>query len=133
MKILTRCLLLLLFITVNLFATESEAVSTVGTLSSTATDVKDDNNLPAEYKLEQNHPNPFNPTTTISYALPEGGNVIIKIYDINGNEIKTLINKAQNAGYYNVTFDASNLSSGLYFYSIISGNFIATKKMMLLK
>ncbi len=132
MKILTCCLVLI-FITVNLFATESEAVSTVGTLSSTATDVKDNNNLPAEYKLEQNHPNPFNPTTTISYALPEGGNVIIKIYDINGNEIKTLINKAQNAGYYNVTFDASNLSSGLYFYSIISGNFIATKKMMLLK
>lgn len=132
MKILTRCLVLL-FITVNLFATESEAISTVGTLSSTATDVKDDNNLPAEYKLEQNHPNPFNPTTTISYALPKQGNVIIKVYDINGNEIKTLINKTQNAGYYNVTFDASNLSSGLYFYSIISETFIATKKMMLLK
>ena len=133
MKTLSQSLLLLLLITVNLSATEGEAVSAVGTLSSITTDVKSDNILPLEYKLEQNHPNPFNPTTTISYSIPMQGNVIIKVYDIRGNEIKILVNETQAAGSYNISFDASNLSSGLYFYSIRSGNFTSTKKMMLLK
>ena len=134
MKIIKRIILLtFLVFSVNLLASEGEAVSAVGSLSSIKTEVSDNNNLPTEYKLEQNHPNPFNPTTTISYAIPEQGFVIIKIYDVTGSEIKTLVSESQNAGFYNVAFDASNLSSGLYFYSIISGRFNSTKKMLLLK
>ena len=126
-------LLLFFFMLSNLFASKGEGVSEVGSLSSIATDVNISNNLPTEYSLEQNHPNPFNPTTTINYTLPGEGHVTLKIYDIQGNEIKTLVNETKAAGYYNVVFDASNLSSGLYFYSIRSGDFLSTKKMLLLK
>ena len=134
MKIMKRIILLtFLVFSVNLLASEGEAVSAVGSLSSIKTEVNDENNLPTEYKLEQNHPNPFNPTTTISYAIPEQSFVSLKIYDVTGSEVKELVSESQNAGFYNVAFDASNLSSGLYFYSLISGNFNSTKKMILLK
>jgi hypothetical protein len=126
-------LLLFFFLLTTLFASKGEGVSEVGSLSSIATDVSASNNLPIKYSLEQNHPNPFNPTTTINYSLPSEGNVTLKIYDIQGNEVITLVNETKVAGYYNVVFNASNLSSGLYFYSIRSGDFLSTKKMLLLK
>jgi hypothetical protein len=89
--------------------------------------------IPKEYSLIQNYPNPFNPTTNIKFALPKSGLVKLVIYDILGNEVKTIVNEFKNAGSYTVDFDASSLSSGVYMYKITSGNFIDTKKMMLIK
>jgi len=88
---------------------------------------------PEKFELYQNYPNPFNPTTTIEYALPKAGNVTLKIYDAIGKEVVTLVNEAKEAGYYSERFDASKLSSGLYFYSLRAGKFIETKKMLLMK
>jgi hypothetical protein len=85
------------------------------------------------YSLEQNYPNPFNPTTSISYSLAERSDVTLKIYDVLGNEISTLINTTQEAGKHSINFDASKLSSGLYIYTLNAGNFTSSRKMMLLK
>ena len=85
------------------------------------------------YKLEQNYPNPFNPSTTIEYRIPEAGIVSIKIYDILGREIKTLVNKFQLSGSYQIQFDAADLASGVYFYQLKTNGFISVKKMLLLK
>ena len=89
--------------------------------------------LPTKYELDQNFPNPFNPTTNIRYNIIKASKVTLKIYDILGREIKTLVNTEQAPGRYTVTFDAQNLSSGVYFYRINAGSFNATKKLMLLK
>jgi Secretion system C-terminal sorting domain len=114
--------------------------------------------LPREYSLYQNYPNPFNPSTTIRYSIPKStviasgakqsnkittssdevwtprkDNITLKIYDILGREVTTLVNKQQKAGNYEVQFDASNLTSGVYLYQIHSGNFIESKKMILLR
>ena len=89
--------------------------------------------MPKEYMLEQNYPNPFNPTTEIKYGIKEEGLVTLTIYDLLGREITTLVNENKPAGIYTVNFDASNLSSGVYFYSIKSSNFHQTKKMILMK
>ena len=86
-----------------------------------------------DYALDQNYPNPFNPATTISYQIPKDGRVTIKIYDIVGREVATLVDEARSAGQYAVKFDASHLSSGIYFYSIKSGDYTAVKKMSLIK
>ncbi len=83
--------------------------------------------------LNQNFPNPFNPTTTIIYQLPQDGFVSLKIFDALGREIRTLVNEYKSKGYYTVNFDGSNISSGIYIYQIESGNFISTKKMDLTK
>ncbi len=91
------------------------------------------NEVPVNYSLEQNYPNPFNPSTTISYAIPNSGNVVLKIYNVLGQELRTLINQFQSAGTHKVSFDASRLSSGVYFYSIQADNFTKVKKMVLLK
>ena len=88
---------------------------------------------PKFYYLSQNYPNPFNPTTTIKYSIPKEENVTIKIFDILGRKIKTLINDEKPAGNYKVEFDGSNLSSGVYFYQIKAGDNIETRKMLLLK
>ncbi len=96
------------------------------------TDIKD-KTIPTVYSLEQNFPNPFNPSTKINYQLPQNGFVTLKIYDVLGNEIITLVNGEQNAGTYQTVFDGSRLSSGVYFYKIQSGDFVATKKLILMK
>ena len=88
---------------------------------------------PLEYKLYSAYPNPFNPTTTLTYQISKAGMVTIKIYDMLGREIETLLNGEKNPGKYEVKFDASDLVSGLYFYRIIANNFTDTKKMLLLR
>ena len=85
------------------------------------------------FALSQNYPNPFNPSTTIRYDILNSGIVTLKIYDILGREVKTLVNQYENGGTYDVNFDASNFSSGVYFYQLRAGSFISTKKMILLK
>ena len=89
--------------------------------------------LPLNYALEQNYPNPFNPTTTIRYSIPEAGFVNLKLFDVLGNELKSLFNKRQEAGQYEFVFDASGLASGVYYYRIQSGEFTSTKKIILMK
>ncbi len=89
--------------------------------------------LPDSYKLEQNYPNPFNPTTIIKYSLPQESKVTLRIYDILGRKIETLVNKHQLAGIHIVEFNGSHLASGIYFYRIQAGNFIDTKKLVLIK
>lgn len=95
------------------------------------------NVTPTEYSMKQNYPNPFNPSTIISYDLPYDNFVSIVVYDISGKEVANLINEFKTAGRYSVSFSAtgvgSNLSSGIYFYRIKAGNYIQTRKMLLLK
>jgi hypothetical protein len=91
------------------------------------------NNIPLNYDLNQNYPNPFNPTTNIKYQIPNNGFVIMKIYDILGKEVVTLINEKQIAGNYEIKFDGSNLPSGIYFYKLNVNDFSAIKKMLLVK
>ncbi len=95
----------------------------------------EDPSLPKDFRLDQNYPNPFNPTTKIKFVIPSGveGLNTIKVYDLLGSEVATLVNKPLAPGTYEVEFNASNLSSGVYFYSLTSGNFTATKKLILLK
>lgn len=98
---------------------------------------------PTEYKLEQNYPNPFNPATKIRYSIPASpkffpkertlNEVTLKVYDILGNEIVTLVNEQKEPGYYEVDFNASSFASGVYIYRMQSGSFVSTKKMLVLK
>ena len=88
--------------------------------------------LPEEYSLG-NYPNPFNQTTTINYQLPKDGFVTIKVYDMLGKEVATLVNETKSGGYHSVNFDASKLTSGVYVYTITTNNFIQSKKMLLMK
>jgi len=83
--------------------------------------------------LEQNYPNPFNPATTISYTLPIAGNVTLKVFDITGKEVRMLDNGYKAAGKYSVTFNASDLASGMYIYRIQTSNFSEVRKMLLMK
>jgi hypothetical protein len=85
------------------------------------------------FELEQNYPNPFNPTTVIKYSIPEASNVQIKVYDMLGGEVANLVNEMKEAGTHQVGFDASELTSGIYIYSIQSGNYVQTMKMTLLR
>jgi hypothetical protein len=96
--------------------------------------------LPIAFSLDQNYPNPFNPSTKIKYTIPnvtlsgvEGSRVILKVYDVLGDEVATLVNEEKPAGNYEISFDASKLSSGVYFYQIQAGNFVETKKMILIR
>jgi hypothetical protein len=91
------------------------------------------NELPSNFSLEQNYPNPFNPSTTISYQIPTRIMVTLKLYDILGREVTTLVSEEKPAGTYELTWNAENLPSGVYFYQLTAGEFIQTRKMILLK
>ena len=106
----------------------------------TTTSGKELSRIPTEFSLNQNYPNPFNPSTKIKYTIPnvtlsgvEGSRVQLKIYDVLGNEVATLVDEYRVAGSYEVEFNANNLSSGIYFYKLTSGSFTETKKMILLR
>jgi len=89
--------------------------------------------IPSAFNLEQNYPNPFNPTTTIGFGIMEKGNVRLSVLNILGEEIKVLLNEEKEAGYHSIEFDASDLPSGVYFYQLKAGEFVQTKKMILLR
>ena len=89
--------------------------------------------MPRGLELYNNYPNPFNPATTIDYSVPKSSLVTIKIYDVLGREVKTLVNGEKIPGNYSVIFNDSNLPSGIYFYRMQAGSFVSTKKMILLK
>jgi len=95
--------------------------------------VEENNVVVNNFKLDQNYPNPFNPSTMISYSIPQSSFVTLRVYDIIGNEVATLVNETKSAGKYDVRFDASNLSNGVYLYSIKTNNYTSTKKMILMK
>jgi hypothetical protein len=89
--------------------------------------------IPSQYSLSPNYPNPFNPTTVITYSIPKSGNISLKIYDLLGREVAALVNEIKQAGKYEVKFDGSKLASGIYLYRIQSRDFNLTRKMILIK
>ncbi len=95
--------------------------------------VQGNSEIPKYYALSQNYPNPFNPSTKITYSVPKSGNVLISVFDMLGREAATLVNETKEAGIHSIDFNASNLSSGIYFYRIDAGSFTDVKKMMLIK
>ncbi len=99
----------------------------------TTTDVPRETSIPVEFKLEQNYPNPFNPATTIKFTVPQVERVNLKVYDLLGREVATLVNEEKVPGSYEVKFDGSNLASGMYIYQLQAGNMVISKKMMLMK
>jgi hypothetical protein len=96
-------------------------------------EIEVNNLLPLIFNLAQNYPNPFNPSTVISYSIPEASNVKLEVYNVLGKVITTLVNKIQEAGVYNISFNAAELSSGVYYYTIQAGTYFATKKMLYLR
>ena len=102
-----------------------------GTVVPTA--VQDHVNVHATFALEQNYPDPFNPSTVISYQLPVSSIVTIKVYDMLGREVRTLVNERESTGNHSVRFDAASLASGVYFYRLEAGSYHDTKKLLLLK
>jgi len=97
------------------------------------TDIGENASKPVLYKLYDNYPNPFNPSTTLRYSLPEASLTSIKIYDAVGKEVAVVVNEMKTAGTYQIEFNAVGLSSGIYYYSIQAGTFSETKKMILMK
>ena len=97
------------------------------------TSVNNNNGSPSSFSLNQNYPNPFNPSTTISYSIASKGNVTLKVYNVLGKEIAVLVNGEKEAGNYNINFNASALTSGVYFYELSSGGNLLTKKMIIMK
>jgi hypothetical protein len=102
-------------------------------LLNSPTDIEAHTNPPTLANLYQNYPNPFNPSTKINYSVPQTSNVVIKVFDILGNEIETLVNEEKAIGTYEINWYAENLPSGIYFYRLQAGSFIETKKMILMK
>lgn len=117
-----------------LLVVANEVSGTVTTiqLSATASVERLSDARPSGYVLEQNYPNPFNPSTTIRYAIPQSAQVSLKVYDVLGREVATLVNVRQSAGVYVANFDAAALPSGMYFYRLQAGSFSETRKMMLI-
>jgi len=103
-------------------------------ISEILTDVKENQYaIPNIFYLEQNYPNPFNPSTTLRYSLPQSSQVQIKVSDVLGNEIETIVNEEKPVGTYELSWNAANLTSGVYFYRLQAGSFVQTRKMILLK
>ncbi|QQS36602.1 MAG: T9SS type A sorting domain-containing protein [Ignavibacteriales bacterium] len=99
----------------------------------TVTGIDDKETIPSSFRMEQNYPNPFNPSTKIRFSVPEKSSVSLKVYDVLGNEVAELVNEDKEAGWYDISFDASGFASGVYIYRVIAGNFISTKKMLMIK
>jgi hypothetical protein len=97
------------------------------------TDIGEDPTNPTVFKLYDNYPNPFNPSTTLRYSLPEAAFTSLKIYDALGNEVSSLVNETKSAGTYEVEFSAAGFASGIYYYTLNTGSFNETKKMILMK
>jgi len=93
----------------------------------------EDISVVSDFSLEQNYPNPFNPSTSIKFTVPSSEFVSLKVYDVLGNEVTTLVNEQKAPGVYEVRFDAGDLSSGVYIYKLQAGNFTQTRKLMLMK
>jgi len=115
------------------FGLVNVSIEELSSLVKDSTIISSTNQLPSDYYLDQNYPNPFNPTTSINFSLPRNEFVTLKIFDILGREVAILVKEEKTAGSYTFNFDASKLSSGIYFYSITTGNFHQTKKMILAK
>jgi hypothetical protein len=98
-----------------------------------ATSVEDESGLPKQFALEQNYPNPFNPSTTIKYELPKSSEIRLSVFDILGREVPVLVNERREAGVHEVKFDGSSFASGVYFYRLQAGDFVSTKRMLILK
>jgi hypothetical protein len=113
--------------------TQLTLTSIASLASNLVVNIHDEEKMPISFKLFQNYPNPFNPTTSIKYSVSSLQFTIIKVYDMLGNEVATLVNEQKSPGEYEVKFDGSNLSSGIYFYQIKCGSFIQTNKMLLMK
>ena len=97
------------------------------------TDVADNKTVPTKYSLSQNYPNPFNPSTTIKYELPRASHVTLKVFNTLGQEVATLVDEAQEPGYKSVQWNASEVGSGVYFSLLHAGDFVATKKLLMLR
>jgi len=116
------------------FGNISSAIASIITIFySKLTDISDNEKVISDYSLAQNYPNPFNPSTTIKYEIPENSSVILKVYDVLGTEVITLVNQKQPVGNYEVTFNANELPSGVYLYRLHTELFSLTKKMLYLK
>ncbi len=112
-------------------AVSASAMSKSQAIVKSATDVKE--NLPKDFGLSQNYPNPFNPTTMIDFQLPKDSHVALKVYDVLGRQVTTLVDQHESAGYHTVVFDASRLGSGVYIYKLSAGDFNQVKRMVVLK
>lgn len=119
-------------LTQNVFTYRLKQIDFSGTYEYSS-EVTINSSVPAEFNLSQNYPNPFNPTTLISYSLPQNSNVLLRVYDTLGKEVTTLVDGKQSAGKYQISFNASRLSSGIYYYTITAGSFNLTRKMILMK
>ncbi|MDF1611795.1 T9SS type A sorting domain-containing protein [Stygiobacter electus] len=111
----------------------NKPIETIAVFNDIPLDIVDNQEFPTNYNLFQNYPNPFNPTTKIKYSIPNSEKVLLKVYDVLGREVETLLNEYENAGTYEIEFNGSNLTSGIYFYKITSGNYSETRKMILLR
>ena len=107
-------------------------ISEVGTISS-ITGIEDETMMPVKYSLNQNYPNPFNPSTTIKFQIPNSEFTTLKVYNVLGQEVATLVSNKLNPGNYTYTFDGKNLASGIYYYQLVAGGFREVKKMILLR
>jgi len=111
-----------------------EGIELIKILKNTPTVVEHGNgDIPYTFTLFANYPNPFNPTTTIKFSVPGTHFVTLQVFDMLGREIETLVNEEKSVGNYELKFDGSNLTSGIYFYRLQAGNFVETKKLILLK
>ncbi|MFZ4591599.1 MAG: T9SS type A sorting domain-containing protein, partial [Ignavibacteria bacterium] len=116
-------------IATGIFNSPSNNIAAWGTI----TGINNNQTTPDKFELSQNYPNPFNPTTNIHYSVPKSGMVKLVVFDALGREIQTLVNESQQAGTYEASFSGSNYPSGVYFYKITAGDFIETKRMLLVK
>ena len=124
-------LLMIIMLTAGKYSYRLKQIDNDGQFEYSKT-IEVDFGAPKKFELSQNYPNPFNPTTTIKFNLPEAGNVKLTLFNILGQEIKTLVNEFKESGVHTINFDASELNSGIYIYKIEAGSFVQTRKMTLL-